>query len=73
MDPQCAMPLSRYDGVAIDALVAHDPLLNRHAVARLGLRIGLQALAREPGRIHEMLRGHGVRLVSSGDSAGGVR
>jgi len=71
MPRNISINITQDEYVALDALVAHDPLLNRHAVARLGLRLGLMTLAQEPGRIPELLRGHGVRVVP--EQAGGVR
>jgi hypothetical protein len=77
MPRNISINITKDDALVIDALVAGDPLLNRHAVARLGLRLGLKALTREPGRIPEMLRGQAVHVLPVGapsaEEVGGVR
>ena len=54
------------DTSALDALVASVPLTNRHALARLALRLGLRALAEQPARIPEWLKGQAVRVAAGG-------
>lgn len=42
---------------SITSLVSHfEPFVSTHAIASAALRIGLDALTREPGRLREILR-----------------
>jgi hypothetical protein len=65
MSKSISISLSADDEGAIDALALQAPLANRHALARVAMRLGLKALADEPGRIPELLRGQRVRFCLS--------
>lgn len=52
---------------SIDSLLAHfAPFLKTHAVAAAAMRIGLEALAKEPTRLIDLLRNDGAAREARG-------
>jgi hypothetical protein len=48
---------------ALEEVLESAPYANAHALAKLAIRIGLEALRREPGQIPSLLSGQRLRFT----------
>jgi hypothetical protein len=57
----------------LDEVLASAPYANPHALAKLAVRIGLDVLRQEPGRIPALLSGQRLRFTTTSKAMGSTR
>ena len=58
-----SISLSTPEQQVLDEVLASAPYANPHALAKLAVKIGLEALRKEPGRIPSLLSGQRLRFT----------
>ena len=64
-----SISLASAEQQVLDEVLDGAPYANAHAVARLAVKIGLDVLRREPGRIPALLSGQRLRFTPAVEAA----
>ncbi len=62
-----SVSLTASEQQTLDEVLEQAPYANPHALTRLAVKIGLEALRKEPGRIPALLSEQRLRFASGGD------
>ena len=63
-----SISLATAEQQVLDEVLGHAPYANAHAIARLAVRLGLDALRRDPQQLPALLSGQRMRFTAIDDS-----